>query len=106
MTFTEPADGSSVSSTYAHAKGLLVATVSDGAFWFVHSMPQWPNAMTEGTPGPFPSDTYAQSLTCVTISANTADLVASNLMIDRPYIYSSIVSGSPLSPLSSPVIHL
>jgi hypothetical protein len=36
--------------------------------------------------------TYAQSLTCVTVAAKTADSIAANLMIDRPYIYSSVIS--------------
>ena len=32
----EPANGDSVSSTYAHAKGILAASESNGAFWMVH----------------------------------------------------------------------
>jgi len=46
------------------------------------------------TAGAFPSDTYGQSLQCITISAATADLIAGNLMIDRTYIYSSANSSS------------
>lgn len=89
----EPANGDSVSSTYAHAKGILAASESNGAFWMVHSMPLWPDEMLDDSnPGVFPSMTYAQSLTCVTVAAKTADSIAANLMIDRPYIYSSVIS--------------
>ena len=88
----EPSDGTSVSSTYAHAKGILAASVSEGAFWLVHSMPQWPDLLSDADPGVFPSSTYAQSLTCVTVTASTADVIAANLMISRPFIYTSLVS--------------
>jgi deoxyribonuclease-2 len=82
----EPADGQSASSTYAHAKGVLMTDKFQG-FWLVHSMPLWPNSRSVGNPGIFPSDTYAQSLMCVTINANTSNTIANNLRIDRPFIY-------------------
>ena len=65
--FFQP-NGNDASSTYAHAKGILVASVSSSSgYWLVHSMPQWPEYVDDAHdfPGPFPSDTYAQSLRCV-----------------------------------------
>ena len=35
------------SSTYAHAKGLMMTNSSAG-FWLVHSMPNWPNQREDG----------------------------------------------------------
>ena len=61
-------NGNDASSTYAHAKGILVASVaSSSGYWLVHSMPLWPEYVDDAHdfPGPFPSDTYAQSLRCV-----------------------------------------
>jgi deoxyribonuclease-2 len=79
----------SASSSYAHGKGMLI-TDSTSGFWFVHSMPRWPaNLSSNASPGPFPSDVYGQSITCITVSAASADLIASNLMAGRPAIYSS-----------------
>jgi deoxyribonuclease-2 len=39
----EPADGTSASSSFAHAKGILQVNSTQG-YWLVHSMPLWPNA--------------------------------------------------------------
>lgn len=81
----EPPPDSSASSTYAHAKGVIVVNAKQG-FWLVHSMPKWPNQVAFGA-APFPSQTYAQTLECVTISSSTANEIAAGLMISRPYIY-------------------
>ena len=83
-----------VSSAYAHAKGMIITDAISG-FWFIHSMPLWPANITANKhPGPFPSDTYAQSITCITISAATANTIASNLMVARPAVYSSRFDAS------------
>ncbi len=55
----EPPPDGSVSSSYAHAKGMLLTNASAG-FWLVHSMPHWPNAASSG-PAPFPDFTYGKS---------------------------------------------
>jgi len=85
------------SSTYAHAKGVLFTDTTQG-FWLVQSKPNWPGELnfTLGTDAaiPFPDDNYAQSLMCVSISANTANTIATNLMIDRPYIYSTYITST------------
>lgn len=77
--------GASVSSSHAHAKGIL-ATDGRQGFWLVHSMPKWP--ASKSGPGPFDSNRYAQSLMCITVSAKTADTIASNLMVENVFLTS------------------
>ncbi len=95
MYSDDPPDDVSPSSTYAHAKGVLFTDSTQG-FWLVQSKPNWPGILnfTLGTDAaiPFPDDNYAQSLMCITISASTANIIASNLMIDRPYLYSTYIT--------------
>jgi deoxyribonuclease-2 len=88
----EPTTGQSVSSSYAHAKGILVSSETNGGFWLLHSMPNWPNTIGNTTPGVFPSLTYAQSLICISLDSYNSNQVAGNLMIDHPFIYSSVNS--------------
>jgi len=85
--YNDELGGTSVSGSYAHAKGIL-ATDGNQGFWLVHSMPKWPAAATGRVsgPGPFDSKTYAQSLSCISVSAKTADTIASNLMVEKVYI--------------------
>lgn len=90
-----PPDKSSVSSTYAHAKGLLITDKSQG-FWMVHSKPHWPNARSDG-PAPFPDVVYAQSFFCVTLKPEETDVIASNLMVSRPYIFDKLISPAMAS---------
>ena len=93
----EPPVGEDASETYAHAKGVLVASsngVAGNGFWLVHSMPKWPQELNADSSGPLPSDDFAQSFSCVTVTANTADKIAANLMLDRVYIYSSKIPGT------------
>jgi deoxyribonuclease II len=86
----DPPNVGSASSTYAHAKGVL-ATDGTTGFWLSHSMPNWPNQPTgeyaSGSAGIFPSDKYAQSMGCVTISASTANEIADTLRVDYPAVY-------------------
>lgn len=89
-----------VSSVFGHAKGMLISDATSG-FFFVHSIPLWPANITANTnPGPFPSDNYAQSITCITISAATANTIASNLMVSRPAVYSSRFDAALATALS------
>jgi hypothetical protein len=86
----------SASSVYAHAKGMLLTDATSG-FWFIHSMPLWPaNITANKDPGPFPSDTYAQSITCITISAATANTIAAG----KPRATSAALVG----PVSVPTL--
>ncbi len=84
-----PPEGTA-SSTYAHAKGMLLFDNERG-FWLVHSKPNWPNGRATGA-GPFPDTTYAQSLMCMTFNTSTFNSIASTLMISYPYIYDKYIS--------------
>lgn len=80
----------SVSSSHAHAKGILMTSAIQG-FWLVHSMPKWPAAYKKGgSPGAFPQDDFGQSIQCITVSASTANTIASNLMMENVYIYGKV----------------
>lgn len=54
----EPPPDSTASSSFAHAKGMLLTNATAG-FYIDHSMPHWPNAYANG-PGPFPDFTYGK----------------------------------------------
>jgi len=98
----EPPGVNAVSSSYAHAKGILMTTATQG-FWLVHSMPLWPaNIGGKGNPGPFPSKDYGQSLMCITVSAANADLIAASLVkAERVASYSGFISSSLANSLPS-----
>ncbi len=86
------------SSIYAHSKGIL-ATDGVQGFMMTHSMPNWPEAPDCGrapsdnpgcngiNPGIFPSDRYAQSMACVTVSAATVNQMANTIRINYPWVY-------------------
>jgi len=86
------------SATYAHSKGIL-ATDGVQGFILTHSMPNWPEAPDCGrapsdnpgcngtNPGIFPSDRYAQSMACVTVSAATVNQIANTMRINYPWVY-------------------
>mgnify|MGYP005992390203 CR=1 FL=1 len=86
------------SATYAHSKGIL-ATDGVQGFMLTHSMPNWPEAPDCGrapsdnpgcngtNPGIFPSDRYAQSMACVTVSAATVNQMANTIRINYPWVY-------------------
>lgn len=82
-----PPQGKSASSTYAHAKGIIMTGSTQG-FWLVHSMPNWPNRIEDGIDG-FPDDTYSQSMECVTLSVDNVNKVATGMMLSRPWVYDS-----------------
>lgn len=94
----EPPPDETASDTYAHSKGLLFVDETQG-FYIIHSKPNWPAARnaTNNQAIPFPDDEYAQSLICVTVSSNTANIIASSLQINRPFIYSSYISSNMAS---------
>lgn len=86
----DPPNVGSASSTYAHAKGVL-ATDGTTGFWLSHSMPNWPNQPKgeywSNSSGIFPSDKYAQSTRCVSVSVSTANEIADTLRVDYPAVY-------------------
>lgn len=82
------------SSSYAHAKGVIMTDGTQG-FFIVHSMPNWPTIVTKGL-NPFPNDDYAQSLQCITLTPETANTIAEGLKISRPYIYDASAGSKDL----------
>ncbi|GMI13707.1 hypothetical protein TrVE_jg4962 [Triparma verrucosa] len=95
----EPPPDKTESSTYAHAKGVMMAD-DEGGYWLVHSKPHWPNGVEDGG-GPFPDFDYAQSLLCVSVDLQTFDEIGEMLKISYPYIYDSALPDSLQSSLPS-----
>ena len=56
----DPPNATAASPGYAHAKGFLAANATNG-FWVIHSVPNWPYALTTGYL-PYPSS--SQVLQC------------------------------------------
>jgi deoxyribonuclease-2 len=82
----QPPD-STASSTYAHLKGVIIFD-RDNGLYLTHSVPGFP-------PDPSASDfdypssgtKYGQAFQCLTISHQTIDILASGLLVARPYRY-------------------
>ena len=85
-----PPPYTTASSTYAHAKGMIMTNSTHG-FWLVHSKPNWPNPRELGATI-FPDTVYSQSLMCVSFNASTINLIAESLMIAYPFVYDSYLS--------------
>jgi deoxyribonuclease-2 len=83
---------STASSSYAHAKGVILTNATQG-FWLIHSKPNWPNARSAGA-GTFPDTTFSQSLMCITFNIATFDVIAMGNMINNPFLYDSYISTS------------
>ena len=56
--YNDEAPDKDASSTYAHAKGVILSDAKEG-FFLLHSMPHWPNYLSAG-PSPFPDITYGK----------------------------------------------
>jgi len=83
-------------SYYAHAKGVVAFDGSSG-FWLIHSVPKWPPAAASGF-GPPLSSTYGQSAFCVTLTAESIEVMAGQQMVARPWIYNASMPSSISSP--------
>ena len=86
----EPPPSSTESSTYAHAKGILMAD-TDSAAWIVHSKPHWPDA---DSPAPLPDFQYAQSFMCITLTLSEFESISALLQTSYPYFYASNLPDS------------
>ena len=73
-------------SYYAHSKGVL-ATDGTSGFWLTHSMPNWPDFPADGSPGVFPSDKYAQSMACVSVTTATINAISDTMRVNYPYVF-------------------
>ncbi|XP_059352361.1 deoxyribonuclease-2-alpha-like isoform X2 [Daphnia carinata] len=85
----------------AHAKG-VVAFDGQSGFWLVHSVPRFPSA-PGGDRSPetrtnysYPANglRYGQTMLCVSLPFNQADLIGEQLQYYHPYIYHWSVSSS------------
>lgn len=85
-----PPPEDTASSTFAHAKGVLLINDEQG-FFLVHSKPNWPASRTVGAV-PFPDTTYSQSLMCITIGPAAVSGIAAAQMVNYPYLYDSYIS--------------
>lgn len=85
-----PPPYTTASSTYAHAKGVILTDDIQG-FWLIHSKPNWPNGRSEGAAG-FPDTTYSQSLMCVTMGSAQFDAIAEAQMVNYPFLYDKFIS--------------
>jgi hypothetical protein len=54
----DPPNATAAYEGYAHAKGFLAANATNG-FWLIHSVPNWPYALTNGYL-PFPTISQVQ----------------------------------------------
>ena len=87
-----PPPEDTASSTYAHAKGVMLLNGEQG-FWLIHSKPNWPGSRADG-PIPFPDTQYSQSLMCITLDTPSFDSIAAAEMVNYPYIYDSYISSN------------
>lgn len=92
----QPPTEESVSSTYAHSKGILVTEGGESGtgFLLIHSKPSWPQSSKAGSKiNEFPEYTYAQSFVCVSLTATELEDVALALTVNRPFVYDSSTDG-------------
>jgi hypothetical protein len=87
--------------TFAHAKGVLgLVSQPDPSFFFItHSLPAWPlrDPRERGfSDVQHPQTMFGQHLFCVSLAgAAGAEAVASQLLVSRPYVYSSRLPAGP-----------
>lgn len=79
-------------SSFGHLKGDVCYNNEQG-FWLVHSVPKFPPRTEEGYFYPAPQAIYGQSFFCLTLSISTINDVAGQLLMDKPYVYDSHLSG-------------
>lgn len=85
----QPANGKSVSDTYAHKKGILIFDKDNGIF-IEHSTPRFPAGPESADAYEFPSNgfTYGQSFFCMTLTHEDLNGWGAGALIERPYVYS------------------
>ncbi len=86
-TSTLPQVGSGESG---HTKGVIGAD-ANGGFWMTHSMPKFPTLVGVDSYNWLTSTTYGQSFLCVSVDADTIEVVAKNIAFIDPHIYASVV---------------
>lgn len=98
----EPPSGKEVSTTYAHAKGVLTFQTSSGSgFYYMHSIPKYPDINPESGQinyiSPISSQ-YGQSMLCHTITSQTQTYqILQQVKQSDPYIYFNNFASKILS---------
>jgi deoxyribonuclease-2 len=90
-------NSSNYSYTYGHTKGYFALDSQGDGFLMVHSIPSFPQgpSMTSGYVGLGSNAwTYAQSLLCLSVSADTLDAIAYKYILDRPNLYDVLIPAS------------
>ncbi|GAM17409.1 hypothetical protein SAMD00019534_005840 [Acytostelium subglobosum LB1] len=100
LMYNDQPTGISVPSSYAHSKGVIGFSDSQG-FWLIHSVPQFPTDPHKGGYGyPESGHVNGQSFLCVTYGSSEFDAIVQTLYVNRPYAYSSLVPTGMTLPLS------
>ena len=77
-------NGTTSSETHAHAKGVVAfdAPLAATGFWILHSVPHYPPdpASSGGYSYPVTGVTYGQTMLCVSLPTQQADLVGRKLL--------------------------
>ena len=70
-------NGTSSDVTHGHAKGVVVFDGHSG-FWLVHSVPQFPPDPGESYSMPKSAFKYGQTMMCLSMASNQAELIGKN----------------------------
>ena len=91
MFYNDEHPDGNTSFTLGHTKGALVFS-KDMGFWLVHSVPKYPPSMNNAYDYPHTGQMYGQSFLCISLSTKaSADKIATQLMFNHPYIYSTYI---------------
>ncbi len=74
--------------TLAHSKG-DIAFDHNGGFWLVHSVPKYPNYVSDGYGYPHSGTYYGQMFFCISFNASQFDAIALQLRYNGPHIQDS-----------------
>lgn len=91
----------------AHAKGVVAFDHSQG-FWLIHSIPQFPNAVSSGTYTGLPSNSraFGQSFLCATYPLEEFSEIAAQLYIDNPNVTQGSAPEDLAELIGDQLIHL
>lgn len=92
VAYNDETPAGKTSASHAHAKGILLSS-SSSAFWLIHSVPKLPD-LTLTSFKWTASDTYGQTMLCISLSPSAANTAAEQLQIMHPLIYDSALPSS------------
>ncbi|CAF3279442.1 unnamed protein product [Rotaria socialis] len=90
-----------VSLIYGHSKGVLAfEDNTQTGFWFVHSVPHFPQIIEKGYDYPDSGRIFGQTMLCITLqstsslSVNSIDLLSNHFLFTRPLVFDSSLTPS------------